>query len=179
MLERVLKTILAVMFLAFFMLRIVHPVIIEAKIARTKLSQVRLSIHNMPASEQIRLKNVLHTEQLMISAQLKQIDKMLPGFASARIGAIANLEVLREKFDGKWQIQPSMQPDDVGNIVRWPVKLTFAGNFSTAVKVLASLENASPVNRLVSLEIAPGKTEEIELKANLEMLFSKDKGGMM
>ncbi len=175
MLERVLKTLLAIMLIVFFVQKVVHPAFMEADAAKKKLAEVSSALRYMASPEQKNVRNILLTEEKMIFSQTKQMNSLLPDFQTARVEAVTRLEILREKFNGTWKIQPSTVPLTEEKVVRWPVKLSYDGDFASVVKILNSLENDGSLNRFVSLDLASTKTGSIEMTANLEMLFRNSK----
>lgn len=173
MLERILKTCLVVMLMVLFMQQIVQPSINEAIAAKSSLGKVRASLQHMASNDPEKIASFLRTEKQMIEAYLTKMNEVLPDYQATRVGAIGNLEVLREKFYGNWQIEPSTQPLIEETIVRWPVRLVYESDFQSTLKVLQSIEQDLAMNRIISIDFNTGKTAEIELVVNLELLFRK------
>lgn len=169
--ERILKALLIIMLMVLFMQKVVQPTIEEAKATKTSLANVRAALQHMASSDSARTADFLRTEKKMIAAYLQEMDKILPDYQTTRVGAIGNLEMLREKFYGKWEIQPSPQPIIDESMVRWPVKLVFASDFQSALRVLNSIDKELAMNRILTIDFNTGKTTEVELTVNLELLF--------
>lgn len=173
MLERTLKTLLAVMLMLFFVQRVIFPVIEESRQASDKLSEVKISLKQMASDEQNRIKKIQQTERMMLSSHFYELSRLLPDFNQNRSAAVSRLELLRDRYSGNWQIQPGTQLVHEDNMVRWPVRLSFTGEFTTAMKVLKHLETGESLNRIATLDIAPARDGMVELVINMEMLFSQ------
>lgn len=172
MLQKTLKALLIIMLMILFAQRVIQPAMNEAKLSRNQLASVRSSLQHIATNDAGKIHALLQTENQMISAYLQQINSVLPDYQTTRVGAIGNLESLREKFHGKWQIQPSTQPIVDEKIVKWPVRLVFESDFHSALKLLESIEIETSLNRIISVDFNSGKTTETELIVNLELLFS-------
>ncbi len=173
MFERTLKTLLGIMLMVFFTQRVLMPVIAESRQASAKLAEVKSSLQQMASSEQNRIRNIQQTERQMMDAMFAELSRLLPDFNQNRSAAVSRLEMLRDRFAGTWQIQPGTQPIHEGNMVRWPVKLSFASDFNSAMRLLKHLETGESLNRIATLDISPSRSGGVEMVINMEMLFSK------
>lgn len=171
MFERTLKTILAIMLIVLFMQKIAQPSINEAIEARSRLANMRASMQHITTADPVKTRNFLKTEQQMIETWFTELDKVLPDYQTTRVNAVRNLESLREKHSGIWQIIPSTQPVTEESLVRWPVKITYESDFASILQVIRSIETDISMNRILSVDIDPGKNAEAEITINLELLF--------
>lgn len=171
MLERILKTLLIIMLMVLYTQKIVMPAVNDAAMARAELNRVKASLSEMASGEQSRIANILKTERLMIASHLTELERIIPEFNSSRISAMTEIEALREKFPGSWQIKPGSQPLVEENLVRWPVKLNYSGPFTAINQIIREIEFKRPLKRIVKLEIGKDKESQTTLQADIELLF--------
>lgn len=171
MFEKTLKTILAIMLIVLFMQKIAQPSINDALDAKNRLANMRASMQHITTTDPIKTRNFMKTEQQMIQTWFAEIDKVLPDYQATRVNAISNLEALREKHIGIWQIAPNTQPLIEESLVRWPVRITYESDFASVLRVIQSIENDVSMSRILSVDMAAGKTAQAEITINLELLF--------
>lgn len=171
MFEKTLKTILAIMLIVLFMQKIAQPSINDAIDAKNRLANMRAAMQHISSSDPVRTRNFMKTEQQMIQTWFTEIDKVLPDYQATRVNAISNLESLREKHSGIWQIAPNTQPLIEESLVRWPVRITYESDFASVLQVIQSIENDVSMSRILSVDMAAGKTAQAEIIINLELLF--------
>lgn len=175
MLERILKTLLIIMLMVFYTQKIVIPAVNDAVTARAELSRVKTALKEMASGEQSRISNILKTEKQMLTSHLNELERILPEFNSSRISAMTEIEGLREKFSGSWQIKPGSQPIAEENLVRWPVQIIYNGAFTTICQIVREIEFKKPLKRIVNLEVKKDKDANTVLNADIELLFRNTK----
>lgn len=176
MFERVLKTLLAVMLMVFFMHHVVSPFVEKTRNDRARLGEVKGALEHMAENRQNQSRKMLEMEKQMIDAYFSQLNQLIPEFDASRVTAIASIEKLRDEFAGDWEIVPGTQVIGDGFMVRWPVKISYKGSYAAAMSVLSRLEHSMSLNRIQTVDMKAGVSEEVELAVNLEILFRESTG---
>lgn len=172
MLEKILKTVLTVALMALFIQRVVFPVVMDAQEKGHELDRMRTSLQRMATDERQRTLRTLEMEEQMTKSHLEQINSLLPEFEVSRSKALRKIEDLRLEYPGEWDIKPQsgrIRRDDT--IVRWPISLTYKGEFITAMKMLEKLESELSLNRFSQIYIKSESDNTVVIEANFEMIF--------
>jgi hypothetical protein len=171
MLEKILKTLLAIIIMTLFVQKITWPVIEDSREKKAQVEAVKETLSNLGSTEQHRIKKVVETERQMIEAGFKQIDIILPEFSAARAGTFSRLESLRDQFPGEWSIQPGAKPVTEDHLTRWSVKIVYIGTFANALTIIEKIENTKKLSGIVDIQLSAQQADAVKLDVGLELLF--------
>lgn len=172
MLERLLKAVFGVMLVVLYTQRIFFPMLDEVREDRRQLARLEGTVQTYRSGDLAVERKRLQIEQEMVRAGHTQLRNFLPRFDQARERILSKFEPLRQGVKGIWEVKPASTFTTEPDLVRWPVKISFEGDFHAALQVLAMIEADGQLVRLGGVELSGGKQGRVRLQLDCDLLFA-------
>ena len=173
MLEKVLKVVLGLMLMVFYLQQVISPAVSELRRDRQQLESLQMSVNRFRGGSGDQERSRLQMQQSMIRDHMAQLGRLIPSFEETRTSLQGKFESIKAAVPGVWSVKSASTFTDDQAVVRWPFKVVFDGAFPAAMKAIALIENSGQLARVSNIQLSSQQAGRVRLEADLELLYQR------